>query len=225
MLPHNRSTRTERPKELTGYWRELLFWMLLLSAFGALGSIRPRRQIAGLVEACAFLLVAISSIGKLKSLGLEFANWNRIGRRVAASCLGAGLLAGVSIVAVARLSQQPLGPESGWNKAMLAITLGPVLEEVVFRGYLLTAALLLTRHLSLAASPSAACSILATAVVFSIAHLTTTGTTALQLCCIVLTGCLYGCLRVRYASTAAAALAHAAYNLALYVSYWCGISR
>jgi hypothetical protein len=58
-----------------GYWREVLFWMLLLPAFGALGSIRPRGQIAGLIEACAFLLVAISSTGKLKSLGLEFANW------------------------------------------------------------------------------------------------------------------------------------------------------
>ena len=159
MLVHDRSTRTEWAKELTGYWRELLFWMLLLPAFGALGSIRPRRQVAGLVEACAFLLVAISSAGKLKSLGLEFANWNRICRRAAASCIGAGLLAGVSIVAVARLSQQPLGTESGWNKAMLAITLGPVLEEVIFRGYLLTAALLLTRHLSLSGSGSAACSI------------------------------------------------------------------
>ena len=225
MLAHDRSTRTEWVKELTGYWRELLFWMLLLPAFGALESIRPRRQVAGLVEACAFLLVAISSAGKLKSLGLEFANWNRICWRAAAACIGAGLLAGVSIVAVARLSQQPLGTGSGWNRAMLAITLGPVLEEVIFRGYLLTAALLLTRHLSLSGSGSAACSILATAVVFSIAHLTTAGTTALQLCCIVLTGCLYGCLRVRHESTAAAALAHAAYNLALYLSYWCGISR
>ena len=225
MLVHDRSTKNEWAKELTGYWRELLFWMLLLPAFGALGSLRPRRQVAGLVESCAFLMVAISSTGKLKSLGLEFANWSRICRRAAAACIGAGLLAGVSIVAVAHLSQQPLGTVSAWNKAMLAITLGPVLEEVIFRGYLLTAALRLMRHLSLSGSGSDACSIVATAVVFSIAHFTTAGTTAIQLCCIFLTGCLYGCLRVRHASTAAAALAHAAYNLALYLSYWCGISR
>jgi len=225
MLIHNRSPRTEWAKELTGYWRELLFWMLLLPAFGALGSIRPRRQVAGLVEACAFLLVAISSAGKLMRLGLEFANWNRIGRRAAASCIGAGLLAGVCIVAVARLSQQPLGPDIGWNKAMLAITLGPVLEEVIFRGYLFTAVLMVARHPSLSGSGSATCSTVATAVVFSIAHLTTAGTTAIQLCCILLTGCLYGSLRFRHGSTAAAALAHAAYNLSLYLSYWCGISR
>jgi membrane protease YdiL (CAAX protease family) len=197
--------------------------MLLLPAFGALGSNRPRGQIVGLIESGAFLLVAISSAGKLKSLGLEFANWNRIGSRAAAACVVAGLLAGGSIVAVAGLSQQPLGTESGWNKAMLAVALGPVLEEVIFRGYLFTAALLLTRRMS--PSMSAASSIIGVALVFSIAHLTTAGTTALQLCCIVLTGCLYGWVRFRYRSTAASALAHAAYNLALYLSYWSGLSR
>jgi membrane protease YdiL (CAAX protease family) len=223
MLFHGSSARTGWVKGLAGYGRELLFWMLLLPAFGALGSIRLRGQIVGLIEACAFLLVAISSTGKLKSLGLEFAYWNRLGSRAAAACVVAGLLAGGSIVAVAILSQQPLGTESGWNKAMLAIALGPVLEEVIFRGCLLTAALLLTRHLS--PSRSAAFSIIGVALVFSITHLTTAGTTALQLSCIVLTGCLYGWVRFRYRSTAAAALAHAAYNLALYLSYWSGLSR
>ena len=221
MLAHGRSARTGWIRDLAVYWRELLFWMLLLPAFGELGSIRPRRQICGLIEACAFLLVAISSTGKLKNLGLEFANWNRVGGRAAAACVVVGLFAGGAIVAVASLSHQPLGAESGWNKAMLAVALGPVLEEVIFRGYLLTAALLLTRHLS--ASSSAVSAIMGVAVVFSIAHLTTPGTTPLQLCCIVLTGCLYGCIRFRYRSTAAAALAHAAYNLTLYVSCWCGI--
>ncbi len=223
MLFQCRSAGTGWVKDLAAYWRELLFWMLLLPAFGALGSIRLRGQIVGLIETCAFLLVAISSTGKLKSLGLKFANWNRVGSRAAAACVVAGLLAGGSIVAVASLSQQPLGTESGWNKAMLAIALGPVLEEVIFRGYLFTAALLLTRRLS--PSGSATSSIVGVALIFAIAHLTTAGTTALQLCCIVLTGCLYGWVRFRYRSTAAAALAHAAYNLVLYLSYWSGLSR
>ena len=124
---------------------------------------------------------------------------------------------------VASISQQPLGTEGGWTRAVLAIALGPVLEEVIFRGYLFTAALLLTRRLS--PPRSATSSIIGVALVFSIAHLTTAGTTALQLCCIVLTGCLYGLVRFRCRSTAAAALAHAAYNLALYLSYWSGLSR
>jgi len=210
-------------RELARYWRELLFWMLLLPALGALGSIRPRRQIAGLIEACAFLVVAVSSAGKLKSLGLEFVAWNRVDRRSAMSSLAMGLFAGCCIVAVAGLSHQPLGTESGWNKIVLAVTLGPVLEEVIFRGYLLTAGILLMGRLCPSRSPAS--SIVAVAVVFSVAHLTTPGTNSIQLGCIVLTGCLYGYIRFRYRSTTAAALAHGAYNLALYISYWCGVSR
>jgi len=210
-------------RELAGYWRELLFWMLLLPALGALGSIRPRRQIAGLIEACAFLVAAVSSAGKLNSLGLDFVAWNRVDRRGAVGSLAMGLAAGCCIVVVAGLSHQPLGIESGWNKIVLAVALGPVLEEVIFRGYLLTAGLRLMRHLRPSRTPAS--SIVAVAVVFSIAHLTTPGTNSIQLGCIMLTGCLYGYIRFRYRSTAAAALAHGAYNLALYISYWCGVSR
>jgi len=213
----------DRFRELAGYWRELSFWILLLPALGALGSIRPRRHIAGLIEACAFLVVAVSSAGKLKSLGLEFAAWNHVGRRGAAISLAMGLLAGCCILAVAGLSHQPLGIESGWNKMVLAVTLGPALEEVIFRGYLLTAGLLLIQHLC--RSRSRAFSIAAVAVIFAIAHLTTPGTSPVQFCCIWFTGCLYGYIRFQYGSTAAAALAHGAYNLALYISYWCGLSR
>jgi len=101
--------------------------------------------------------------------------------------------------------------------------LGPVLEEVIFRGYLLTAGLRLMRRLRPSRTPAS--SIVAVAVVFSVAHLTTPGTNSIQLGCIMLTGCLYGYIRFRYRSTAAAALAHSAYNLALYISYWCGASR
>jgi len=223
MLFHDKSKKGGWIKELAGCWRELLFWMPLLPAFGALGSIHPRRQLVGLIETCACLPVAISSAGKLKSLGLEFASWNRIGRGAASRCVAVGLLAGGLIVAVASLSKQPLGTDSAWNKALLAIALGPILEEVIFRGYLLTAALLLTRRLS--PSRTAASSIVGVAIAFSFAHLATAGTTPLQLCCIALTGCLYGCVGFRHRSSAADGLAHAGYNLALYLNYWSGISR
>jgi membrane protease YdiL (CAAX protease family) len=220
---NSRCARRDWFTELAGYWRELLFWMLLLPAFGALGSIRPRRQIAGLIEACAFLMLAVSSADKLKSLGLEFATWNRVGRRGAVCSLAMGFFASCWIVAVAGISRQPLGTESGWNKVVLAVTLGPVLEEVIFRGYLLTASLLLMRRLWPSRAPTF--SVGAVALVFAIAHLTTPDTNLLQLSCIVFTGCLYGYIRFRYRSTAAAVLAHSAYNLTLYISSWCGVSH
>jgi membrane protease YdiL (CAAX protease family) len=223
MQVRDQSTKTGWISELAPYWRELLFWLLLLPAIGALESTRPRRQVAGLIETCAFLLVAISSTGKLKGLGLEFVSWNRIGPGVAAVCVMADLFAGCVIVGVAGLFDEPLGVENGWSKAALAVSLGPVLEEVIFRGYLFTAALLLIGRLSPSRSPGV--SVIGTAVLFSIAHLATPGITALQLGCIGLTGSLYGYLRFRFRSTAAAALAHGMYNLALYLSYWAGVSK
>jgi membrane protease YdiL (CAAX protease family) len=95
-------------------------------------------------------------------------------------------------------------------------------HEVIFRGYLMSLALRLTRlaHLS-----SSAVSVLSVAALFSLAHLGTAGITVLQLACIASTGCLYGWIRVRFESTAAAALAHAMYNLALYLSQWFGDLR
>jgi len=205
------------------YWRELLFWLLLVPALKALGSDLPKREVAGVIEACGFFFIAYVSLGKLRSLGLEFVLWNRVGRNAVAVCIVAGLVAGGAIVEVAKLSNQPIGAEAGWNRAVLAIALGPISEEVIFRGYLLNVALWLARRLS--RSCAATLSIVASAGVFSLAHMATPGITGLQLGCALATGCLYGWIRMRYSSTAAAALTHGMYNFALYLSCWTGFSR
>lgn len=214
------------PKARSGassYWREVLFWLLLVPALEALGSVSHRREVAGVIEACGFFLIAWVSLGKLRNLGLEFVEWNRVGRSAVAACTLAGLVAGGAIVEVAKLSNQPVGAEPGWNRAVLTIALGPISEEVIFRGYLLTVALWLTRRL--AKSLAATLSIVGSAAVFSLAHMATPGITGLQLGCALVTGCLYGWIRMRYSSTAAAALTHGMYNFALYLSCWTGFSR
>ena len=132
------------------------------------------------------------------------------------------MVAGGAVITVARLAALPLGVEHGWRKAVLAVVLGPILEEVIFRGYLMSLALRLMR---LARLSSSAVSVLSVAALFALAHLGTAGITVLQLACIASTGCLYGWIRVRFESTAAAALAHAMYNLALYLSHWFGDLR
>lgn len=218
-----RSTGIRLFRELVGCYRELLFWILLLPAFNALGSILPRRQTAGLIETVAFLLVAISSTGKLKNLGLEFAYWDPLPLHAAGKCVVSGVLTAGAVVAVAKLSSQPLGADAGWNKALLAIVLGPIVEEVIFRGYLMTVALRLAGRLPFLRPASS--SVIAVALLFAVSHRATLGMTALQLCCITATGCLYGYLRLSQRSTVASALAHGAYNLALYASYWFGWAR
>ncbi|MBV9081270.1 MAG: CPBP family intramembrane metalloprotease, partial [Acidobacteriaceae bacterium] len=162
-----------------------------------------------------------SSVGRLRSLGLEYVAWERVNQRVLWFCVTCGLVAGSAIILVARLSGQPLGLELNWNMAILALAVGPVMEEVVFRGYLLRLALVLTTRLP---RPFASwTAVISAAVLFASSHLAKPGITALQMFCIAGTGCIYGCIRIRYHSTAASALTHAAYNLALYLSFWFGL--
>jgi membrane protease YdiL (CAAX protease family) len=203
-------------------WKELLFWTLLLSAFQSLESGQLRRQVTGVIETIAFATVAISSLGNLDGLGLEFICWNSIGLRGATVSMAAGFSAGGMVVMVARLSHQALGVNSGWNNVGLAVVLGPVVEEVVFRGYCMTAALHLARRRSRARRNWVAVG--AVAVIFMVAHGGRLGITPVQLCCIAVTGTLYGIIRIRQQSTAAAVLAHGCYNLALYLAFWVGLS-
>ena len=205
----------------TPYWREFLFWLLLVPASAALSSGKLTRQLIGLIETCAFLLVAISSAGRLKSLGLEFIAWEKIPRSAILSSSVVGFAAGLAILGIARWSGQPIGIEPGWNIALLAIIIGPVLEEIIFRGYLLTLALWLTMRM-----PRRLCStisITGVAVIFAVAHLGRGAVTLLQFGCIVATGCIYGSLRLQSHSTIGALTAHAIYNCVLHLSYWCGI--
>lgn len=204
------------------HWRELLFWTLLVAAFQSLEAGEMRRHIIGVAVTLAFLALAISSVGKLNGLGLEFTGWSQIGVRAVAVSLATGLLSGGTILMVALRCHQRLGAERGWNQVILAVILGPVIEEVVFRGYLLTGALLLERHAS--NNDRHWPSVVGVALVFMFAHRAQAGTTWIQLGCIMLTGTVYGLIRLRFQSTVASVLAHGCYNLVLYLSVWIGIS-
>lgn len=175
----------------------------------------------GIAETAAFLAVAISSLGKLDGLGLEFICWNPIGLRGAAVSIASGCSAGGMVVMVALLCHQALGISGGWNKVGLAVVLGPVVEEVVFRGYCMTAALHLARG---ARTTRNWIAVPAVALIFMVAHGGRLGVTPVQLCCIAVTGTLYGIIRIRQQSTVAAVLAHGSYNLVLYVAFWVGLS-
>jgi uncharacterized protein len=201
-------------------WKEVLFWLFLLPTFSSLHSTRPSREVVGLIELSGFLVVAVASAGKLGDLGLEFIAWQRVGRTGMTVSFGGGLAAGAAVLELAKLAGQPLGIQQGWNQAVLVIMVGPVIEEIIFRGYLVTLALYLTRHLSRPVSRTT--SVLCVAVLFSLAHIHNAGISILQMFCIASTGTLYGYFRLRFDSTAAAVLAHAAYNLALYMGYWSG---
>jgi membrane protease YdiL (CAAX protease family) len=194
-----------------------LFWLLLVSASAALSSGMPMQQQVGLIETCGFLAVAISSAGHLKTLGLEFIAWEKISRNAILSSIVIGFAAGLAILGIARWAGQPIGIEPRWNIAVLAIIIGPILEEIIFRGYLLTLALWLTRRMPRRLSSTG--SIFGAAIVFAAIHLGKSGITALQFSCIAFMGWVYGCVRIHSHSTVGAVMTHAMYNCTLYLSF------
>ena len=203
---------------LVSSWRELTFWILLLSSFHSLSAAQTAAQGFGLAQVTAFLIFSAQVAGRLRHLGLRLACWNRISKTAVLSSATAGLVAGLAIVLMAWLCAAPLGTNTPWAVQVAALTVGPILEEVVFRGYLLSLAFVFwPGRYSMAARFA---SVAIVAVLFSAMHAGRVGITHTQLSCIVLTGMLYGGLRVRYRSTIAAVIAHSAYNATLYAAAW-----
>src|SRR5262245_34908083 len=110
-------------------------------------------------------------------------------RRTAVS----GILAGIIVFVIGTASGQNMRLGENWKLIVLQVTLGPVLEEVVFRGYVFAFLMwLLTRVASrnrLAVAFSA--------LIFAVVHLAQPGVSWLQLACITFTGTLYGWIRWR----------------------------
>ncbi len=93
---------------------------------------------------------------------------------------------------------------------IFAVTLGPVCEELSFRGFFLP---LLARSLG------AAGGVLLTAIVFSLMHGPQYAWSWRHILLISFAGIAFGVVRLRSGSTAAATLMHATYNLTFFVAY------
>ena len=197
-------------------YREVLFWLLLLGSWQFLVAPGERNAVFGVMGTAAFLVFACWNLSKLKGLGLAYASWRHTTGAVWLVAASSGLVAGAAIYAIGSASGQNIMLSNDWSLVVLQLTLGPVLEEVVFRGYLF--ALLAWSFRRLATGPVLDWLVVITAaLVFGVVHLAQPGVNWLQLACITSTGSLYGWIRQRSGSTAPAALAHAVYNLMLYV--------
>jgi membrane protease YdiL (CAAX protease family) len=198
-------------------YREVLFWLLLLGSWQFLVAPGGRNAVIGAIGTAAFLIFACWNLGKLRGLGLAYAGWRPT---TGASWLAAavsGLVAGAVVFAIGSVGGDSMMLSDDWRLVVLQLTLGPVLEEVVFRGYVF--ALLTWSFRRLTTDLALNWSVVVTAaVVFALVHLAQPGVSWLQLACITSTGTLYGWIRYRSGSTAPAAASHAVYNLTLYVA-------
>ena len=195
--------------------REVLFWLLLLGSWQFLASPRSKTAIVGAVGTAVFFVYAGANVDRLRGLGLDHACWRSAARTNWVCAAVSGILAGITVFAIGTVSGQNMRLGDNWQLIALQVTLGPVLEEVLFRGYLFAFLTWSLTRAAIDAGRNQAVVVFA-AVVFAVVHLAQPGVSWLQLVCITSTGTLYGWIRCRSGSTAPAAVSHAAYNLALH---------
>src|SRR5713226_6365338 len=200
-----------------GEYREVLFWLLLLGSWQFLVTPGGKNALFGVAGTALFFVFACRNLGRLRGLGLGYAGWRPTTRARWLVATVGGFVAGIVIFGIGSASGQSMMLSSNWRLVLLQVTLGPVLEEVVFRGYIFA---LVTGTLRRVAGDLVLnwLVIVTAAVVFALVHLAQPGVSWLQLACIASTGTLYGWIRYRSGSTAPAAASHAVYNLTLYAA-------
>jgi membrane protease YdiL (CAAX protease family) len=197
--------------------REVLFWLLLLGSWQFLVAPGGKNAVFGAAGTAVFLVFARRNLGRLRGLGLDHAGWRPTTRARWLVAAVTGFVAGAAVFGIGSASRRSMMLSSDWRLVLLQVTLGPVLEEVVFRGYLF--ALLTWSFQRLGANLALNwLTIVTAAVAFALVHLAQPGVSWLQLACITFTGTLYGWIRCRSGSTAPAAASHAVYNLTLYAA-------
>ena len=202
-------------KFAVGECREVVFWLLLLGSWQFLASPGMKTGIIGAIGAAAFLVYAWANLDRLRGLGFDHARWRSTARANWVLAAVSGILAGSVVFVIGTTSGQNMRLGDNWKLVVLQVTLGPVLEEIVFRGYLFAFLMWLLSKVANDAGRNRL-GVVSAAVVFAVVHLAQPGVSWLQLACITSTGTLYGWIRLRSGSTAPAAVSHAAYNLALY---------
>jgi membrane protease YdiL (CAAX protease family) len=198
-------------------WRgshEVLFWLLLLGSWQFLAAPGGRNGFIGSIGTAVFLRFAWMNLDHLKELGLDHARWRSVRGRTWLLAAGAGVIAGGVVFTLASISDQGMRLSEDRKLILLQVTLGPVLEEILFRGYLF--ALLLWGIGKARNTRWNVVAIPVGALVFAVVHLSQPGASWLQIACITSTGAVYGAIRYISGSSAPAAVAHAAYNLTLY---------
>lgn len=198
-----------------GEYREILFWLLLLGSWQFLTLPGNKNGIVGATGTVAFLVFAWNSLDRLTNLGLDYVRWRATTGTNWLYAVVGGVLAGAAVFAIGSDSRQGIGLSNDWRLIVLQVTLGPVLEEVVFRGYLFTLLTWSFRRLADDGGRNRLV-VMVAAVAFALVHVSQPGVSWLQFGCITFTGTLYGWYRSRSGSVAPAAAAHAAYNLTLY---------
>lgn len=203
--------------ERSGGSREIGFWLLLLGSWIMLNSPAWPNQLLGGLGTIAFLALAFGSLGRLRSMGMAFADWERAPAKFWFLAATLGVIGGSGGLLWARLANARIKVADDWSVFVLQVALGPVLEEVLFRGYLIRLLYWMVKVWIQEKMIASSVVVLISAVVFGAIHLLRPATTWTEVAAITGLGAIYGFIRVTSGSSATAAVAHASYNLTLYL--------
>ena len=150
---------------------------------------------------------------KLNMMGLEYVRWRRT---PAVWPVGGVVLGALAATLAAWLFREyNMGQQPPFAELWIAVTWGPLIEEVIFRGYLYSfSEQLLRRWMS---NPGWLI-VVGIAVIFALSHLLKSGITPVQLGSVFGTGILFGWLRLRSGSTVPPVCAHISYNSVIYLA-------
>lgn len=150
---------------------------------------------------------------KLNTMGLEYIHW----KRTPAVWIVRAVVMGVAIAAATGwlFRGYSMGQRPAFAELWIAVTWGPLIEEVIFRGYIFSYAdMILGRWMR---RPGWLI-VVAIAALFALSHLIKSGITPVQVVSVFVTGALYGWLRLGSGSTVPAVTAHISYNSVIYVA-------
>jgi membrane protease YdiL (CAAX protease family) len=187
------------------------FGLLLLFTWQVTSiSARPLHLLLSGILTLLLLICARFALGK--STWLRRVGWVTPRRDFWFYSLAAGMVAAIGVWLLAAMFHQPLGAVPPPYKVLLASSSGAILEELLFRGLFFWMLFQMMHRLRIFHNHASAVTVLAIAVAFALSHI---GRTGLSLFTTMLTGTAYGWMRVQSGSTAATALMHGIYNLAI----------
>ena len=167
----------------------------------------------GVALTLAFFAFFWALRGKLDMMGLEYVRWNRTSPVSLVRAIALGLAAGAAVAWWFR--NYDLGMTPSFAELWIAVTWGPLIEEVIFRGYLFS---ILEGFLRRWLANPGWLAVIGLAAVFALGHLVKAGITPVQIASIFLTGTLYGWLRLDSGSTVPAVCSHISYNSVIYLA-------
>jgi membrane protease YdiL (CAAX protease family) len=201
----------------SGGGREIGFWLLLFGSWIMLNSPVWPNQLLGSLGTVAFLVLAFGSLGKLQAMGMAFGDWEPAPVKFWFWAAGSGVAAGSTALVWAHLVHARVNVADNWPVLLLQVALGPVLEEFLFRGYLVRLLLWMLKVSIHKKVIAPALAVLISAMAFGAIHLLRPGTTWTEVATISGMGTIYGCVRMASGSSATAAVAHALYNSTLHI--------